>query len=40
LVILKLSLGTTALTLQPLPEAFWQLVQWQARRAAIGALTV
>jgi len=29
-----------ALTLPPLPLAFWQLVQWQARSSLIGALTV
>jgi hypothetical protein len=40
LVILKLSLGTTALTVPPLPEALWQLAQWQARRAVMGARTV
>jgi hypothetical protein len=31
------SSGTTALTVPPLPEDLWQLRQWQARSAVIGA---
>jgi hypothetical protein len=36
----KAELGITALTLEPVPEVFWQWVQWQARSAETGALTV
>jgi hypothetical protein len=39
-VILNAALGTTALTLPPVPEAFWQCVQWQARSSATGASIV
>jgi hypothetical protein len=30
--------GTTAFTVPAPPEAFWQLRQWHARSALIGAL--
>jgi hypothetical protein len=36
----KESSGTTALTVPPLPEDFWQFLQWQARNAVTGALRV
>jgi hypothetical protein len=37
LVMRKLSVGTTAFTVPPVPEAFWQLTQWHTRSALTGA---
>jgi len=34
------ALGMTEFSAAPVPDPFWQLVQWQARNSAIGALTV
>jgi hypothetical protein len=33
------ALGMTAFTAAPVPEPFWQFVQWQARSSVIGTLT-
>ena len=39
-VIVNAELGTTALTLPPEPEVFWQCTQWQARSSVTGTSTV